>query len=146
MDTTTHLMRPRPPVRAFGIAAILALLGIASFALPYFLDWSESLRVVGLVLLTLGVALAVIGVAAARRQSAAVVLDGHGFRVESPSGSHAGEWADVVKVTRSTGRITLHRRDGSQVAMVVPRGGSGDLNALGRDIASRLNAHRGYAS
>lgn len=146
MEATTHVMRPRPPLRAFGLAAFLALAGMGGFALQYFFSWDPALRVVGIVLLALGVALAIVGIAAARRQSAAVVLDKRGFRVESPNGSHTGEWADIIKVTRSTGRITLHRRDGSQVAMVVPRGGSGDLGALGADIAARLNASRGYAS
>lgn len=146
MGATTHVMRPRPPIRALGIAAVLALLGMGAFALPYFFDWSEGLRIVGLVLLALGVALAVTGFTAVRRLSATVVLDEQGFRMETPTGSQAGEWGDIVKVTRSTGRITLHKRDGSQVAMVVPRGGSGDLDELGVDIARRLNADRGYAN
>lgn len=146
MAGTTHVMRPRPPIRALGIAAVLALLGMGAFALPYLLDWSEGLRIVGLVLLALGVALAVTGLTAVRRLSATVLLDEQGFRMHTPTGSQEGDWDDIVKVTRSTGRITLHKRDGSQVAMVVPRGGSGDLDGLGVDIANRLNANRGYAS
>lgn len=146
MAATTHVMRPRPPIRALGIAAVLALLGMGAFALQYFMNWSEALRIVGLVLLALGVALAVTGFTAVRRLSATVSLDEQGFRMDTPTGSQAGEWGEIVKVTRSTGRITLHKRDGSQVAMVVPRGGSGDLDGLGVDIAGRLNANRGYAS
>lgn len=146
MATTTHLMKPRPPLRAFGIAAVLAVVGIGFFALEIAMHWHWALQVVGVVFLVLAVALVAVAVAFSRRQHATVELDEDGLRVVSPSGTRSAEWDDIVKVTRAAGRINLFRRDGSQIALVVPRGGSGDLNALGRDIADRLNAHRGYGS
>ncbi|MEA4944417.1 MAG: hypothetical protein VB080_08255 [Propionicimonas sp.] len=146
MATTTHLMKPRPPLRAFGIAAVLAVVGIGFFALELAVHWHWALQVVGVVFLVLGLLLVVLALIVSRQQYATVELDNDGFRVVSPSSTRSGEWDDIVKVTRAAGRITLFRRDGSQIALVVPRGGSGDLNALGRDIADRLNAHRGYGS
>jgi hypothetical protein len=48
-------------------------------------------------------------------------------------------------VTRGRGRITMHRKDGTRVRLVVARGGQADLDALGADIAARLDVNRGYS-
>ena len=94
----------------------------------------------------LAVTLVVVALAAARRMAVTVVLDDERLRVQGEGRTQSADWSDVVKVTRATGRITLHRRNGSRVALVLPRGGAGDLNALGVDIARRLDANRGYQS
>mgnify|MGYP000966872978 FL=1 len=48
------------------------------------------------------------------------------------------------RVTRGSDRMTLHRKDGTRVQLVVARGAHADLDALGADIARRLDANRGY--
>lgn len=144
MGTTTHVMKPRPPVAAFGVAAVFALVGIALFIAPDLFSWDPILRMIGLVFLAIGLLLLAISIGVARRPGAAVVLDERGFRVVGPQGARAGTWDDIIRVSRATGRIILYRRDGGRVSLVVPKGGSADLNALGADIAARLDANRGY--
>lgn len=144
--TTTHQIKPRPPVRAFAVAAGMALLAVLLFMLPTWFGWPVVFPILGAVVLALAVGLVLVALAASRRMAVTVLLDDAGLRVESAAGTQSAQWADVVKVTRTTGRITLHRRDGSRVSLVMPRGGTGNLNALGVDIAKRLDVNRGYQS
>lgn len=81
---------------------------------------------------------------AVRAMQVRVVLDDAGYRVEGPGAPRAGLWADVTRVTRAPGRITIHLRDGSLTHLVVPHGGSADMAAIGADIVRRLDASRGY--
>lgn len=144
--TTTHQMKPRPPVRAFAVAAGMAVLAVLLFMVPTWFDWPVVFPILGGVVLALAVGLVVLALSVARRMRVTVELDDAGLRVQGAGGTQSAQWADVVKVTRTTGRITLHRRDGSRVSLVMPRGGAGDLNALGADIAKRLDVNRGYQS
>lgn len=144
MAESTHLMKPRPPVRAFALAALLVVLGAALAVLPDALHWPVALIVLGVVLIVAGLGLLWVAVNAMRTMRVRVVLDDQGFRVEGPGEPRQGSWTDITRVTRSPGRITLHRRDGGQTHLVVPRGGSADLAALGADIVRRLDASRGY--
>ena len=73
-----------------------------------------------------------------------VVLDDDGYVIQCRDATEAGKWADVGRVTRNNDRITLYHKDGTRVQLRVTRGGSADLDALGEDIARRLDANRGY--
>lgn len=146
MPSTTHVMKPRPPVRAFGMAAVLALVGMGFFVTPELFGWDRLLRAIGIVFILLGFVILALAIVAMQKMKVEIVLDDDGYRVVGPSGAKAGSWADVVGVTRSDGRITFYGRDERRSAIVMPRGGSGDLDALGADIARRLDTHRGYGS
>lgn len=146
MPSTTHLMKPRPPVRAFGIAAVLALVGVGFFVAPDLLSWDGVLRGIGIVFILLGFAILALAVVAMQRMKVEIVLDDDGYRVIGPYGARTGAWADVVRVTRAEGRILLYGRDDSRTVIAMPRGGAGDLDALGTDIARHLDRHRGYGS
>ena len=144
--TTTHVMKPRPPLRAFGLAAVLAVVGMGFVIAPDVTGWHVILRAIGIALLLVGLAILGLAVLAVQRFRMEVVLDDEGYRVVSPTGTREGAWAEVVKVTRGERRLVLHRRDGTRIAVTQPRGGAGDLNALGTDIARRLDASRGYTN
>jgi hypothetical protein len=144
MAATTHLLTPPPPVRAFGLAAVGSLVGVACFLAPQLFGAPEWVRPVGLVLLAGALALVLAALASTRRGGVRVDLDADGLRVAGSAGPEEITWADVVKVTRAPGRISLLRRDGSRISLVVPRGGGGDLDALGADVARHLDADRGY--
>jgi uncharacterized membrane protein len=124
----------------------MAVLAVVLVMLPNWFGWPVIFPILGAVMLVLAVTLVVVALAAARRMAVTVVLDDERLRVQGEGRTQSADWSDVVKVTRATGRITLHRRNGSRVALVLPRGGAGDLNALGVDIARRLDANRGYQS
>ena len=143
---STHLMKPRPPVRAFGLAAVFALVGVGFFVAPDVLGWDRVLRAIGVVFIVLGFAILGLAVVAMQRMKVEIVLDDAGYRVIGPFGAKTGAWADVVRVTRAEGQILLYGRDNRRTVIVMPRGGVGDLDALGADIAQHLNAHRGYGS
>jgi hypothetical protein len=144
MAATTHLLTPPPPVRAFGLAAAGSLVGVAGFLAPQVMGAPEWVRPVGLVVLAASLALVFVALASTRRGGVRVELDSDGLRVAGSAGPEQITWADVVKVTRAPGRISLQRRDGSRISLVVPRGGGGDLDALGADVARHLDADRGY--
>ena len=103
-----------------------------------------TLIVVGLVLLGLGLALFVAAAVVARSMRVSVVLDDDGYRVFGAGVEESGRWADITKVTRGDGRLSFQRSDGTRVRLVVARAARADLDALGVDIARRLDANRGY--
>ena len=144
--SSTHLMKPRPPVRAFGLAAALALVGVGFFMAPELLGWHSILRAIGIVFIVVCFAILALAVVAMQRRRVEIVLDDDGYRVIGPFGARTGSWADVVRVTRAAGQIVLYGRDNRRTTIVMPRGGAGDLDALGADIARHLDAHRGYGS
>ncbi|MCW5950698.1 MAG: hypothetical protein KIT69_00290 [Propionibacteriaceae bacterium] len=139
-------MKPRPPVRAFGVAAVLALVGLGFFMAPELFGWHDILRAIGIVFILLGFGILALAIVAMQRMKVEIILDDDGYRVIGPFGARTGGWADVVRVTRATGRIVLYGRDERRTVIAMPRGGVGDLNALGTDIARHLDAHRGYGS
>ncbi len=144
MAETTHLVKPRPPVRAFGLAALLVVLGASLAVLADLLGWHVAVTVMGVVAILAGAGLVWLAINAVRAMQVRVVLDDAGYRVEGPGAPRAGLWADVTRVTRAPGRITIHLRDGSLTHLVVPHGGSADMAAIGADIVRRLDASRGY--
>jgi hypothetical protein len=75
-----------------------------------------------------------------------VVLDENGYRVAGPFLPRSGTWDEVTRVTRANQQVILYGRDGTRTVIALPRGGAGDLDALGTDIARLLDRHRGYGS
>ena len=144
--SSTHLMKPRPPVRAFGMAAAFAVVGLGFFAAPELLGWHDILRAIGIVSILVGFAILALAIAAMQRMRVEIVLDQDGYRVIGPFGARTGTWQDVVRVTRGAGQIVLYGRDDRRTVIAMPRGGAGDLDALGADIARHLDVHRGYGS
>ncbi|MDQ7991783.1 MAG: hypothetical protein AAGC63_02040 [Propionicimonas sp.] len=141
---STHVLRPRPPLRAFAVAAGLALAGIGLFAAPDLFGWPEILRGVGVAVVLLGLVFLALGVVAMRRMRVEVVLDPQGYRVVGPSGTQSGTWQGVVRVARANQQVILDGGDGTRTVIALPRGGAGDLNRLADDIARQLDANRGY--
>lgn len=139
------VIRPRPAVRAFAIAAVLALLGALVLAGDSLWGWGVVAVVVAVVLVVAAVALVGLAIAAAARQGVTVELDDDGFRVRPLSGTeHSGRWSEVSRVTAAPGRLTLHSGDEKRVHLIAPPGSSADLDALGQAIGRRLDANRGY--
>lgn len=146
MSTTRHVMKPRPPLRAFGMAAVLAVVGMGFVVSSDAFGWNPIVRAIGIVFVAAGLVLLALGFVAIQSRRVEIVLDDAGYRVTAPTGASAGSWADVVRVTRAERRLIVYGRDGSRTLMTHPRGGAGDLDALGADIARRLDSSRGYGS
>lgn len=146
MSTTRHVMKPRPPLRAFGTAAVLAIVGMGFVVAPDVFGWDPIVRAIGIAFLVLGLAVLGLAMVAMRRLRVEIVLDDAGYRVAAPTGTRAAPWTDVVRVTRAERRLIVYGRDGTRTLMTHPRGGAGDLDALGADIARRLDSSRGYGN
>ena len=138
------MIHPRPPVRAFAVAAVLALLGAGAVVVPVTGVAQTVLVVVGIVLLVLAALLLVLAFTSSRRQKVTVHLDESGYRVDSPSGVRLGAWADVRRVTTAPGRITLHQGDDERVHLVAPAGQLPQFEAIEQAISQRLDDDRGY--
>ena len=135
---------PRPPVRAFAVAAVLALVGAGVAVIPAPGLWQTLLIICGLVLIVGAIVLVVAALSAARRQRVMVELGEQGYRVDAPDGVRTGTWADVKRVTAAPGRITLHQGDDERVHPVVPSGQTPQLEAIAAAISKRLDDDRGY--
>jgi hypothetical protein len=146
MAATTHQVRQRPPLRALGLAAVLMLVGVVLVLMAEVIDSALALVVIGLIVIGLGLALFGASVWVARTSRVHVVLDEDGYVIKGRDRTEAGAWKDVTRVTRGADRATLHHVDGTRVQLVVARGGEADLDALGEDIARRLDANRGYGA
>ena len=147
MSTQQFVIRPRPAVRAFGLAAVGFLLGAVAVVGGSAWGWGVPGTAVGAALMVAGLALAALAVTSARRQAVTVTFDADGFRVQDPSGrEHVGTWASVNRVTAAPGRITLHEGDERRTHLIAPSGSGTDLDAIAAAIGQHLDSDRGYTA
>jgi len=145
LASTTHQVRQRPPLRALGLASLLVVVGLVLLLMADLLNRQAALTTLGVVAVVLGLALFGAAWWLARSMRVQIMLDEDGYRLVGPLRAEQGSWSQIGLVTRGQGRITLHRKDGSRVQLVVARSGVADLDALGADIAARLDVNRGYS-
>ncbi|QIK72450.1 hypothetical protein G7070_09445 [Propioniciclava coleopterorum] len=147
MSTQEFVIRPRPAVRAFALAAAAALLGALALVGGSAWGWGVVGTTVGIVLMLGGLGLAILAVVSARRQAVTVSFDDEGFRVASAGEpTHTGTWSAVTRVTGAPGRLTLHEGDERRTHLIAPRGSDADLDAIGEAIGHHLDADRGYTA
>jgi hypothetical protein len=144
VTTTTHRVRQRPPLRALGLAAALVLVGIVLLLMADLIDREVALTTTGVVVVVLGLGLFVASWLVARSMRVQVVLDEAGYRLEGAIRPDGGTWSGITRVTQGSDRLTMLRKDGSRLQLVVARGSRADLDALSADIAARLDDDRGY--
>ena len=141
----TYVVRPRPPVRAFVLAAVLSLIGAASITLAAAERWAQAWMWVSAVVLLAGVLLLVTALASMRRLRTYVDIDDEGWEVRAPGATRRGAWSDVTKVTITTdgSRLSMHHKGGARTHIVAPVP-TEEMQAMASDIAGRLDANRGY--
>ncbi len=143
------------PLRALVVASVVSVLGAGVMVASSAFTWPVGLFLFGAFLILAGVSLAVAAWLVSRRQRASVSLSEDGYLVHTAAGDESGTWGAVSKVSMA--------QDGSRISLVE---GSGDKartthvlrpesrlkneaarwDALGADIASRLDKNRGYTS
>ena len=146
MSSRIHVLTPPLPLRAFAVAAGLALVGAALIVAASAAGLSGAVAVVGWVLLAGAVALLVASALSWRRMRVSVELTDDGYRITGPDAEQQGRWADVTKVTQSPTSLTLHHGPEQRVRLVSRRGVTAELIHLSGDLARRLDASRGYTS
>ncbi len=143
MQPSIYVIRPRPPLRAAALVAVLvaasAGLIVAGSALSVL--W---VSLVGLVPLALALVIVVVLIRATQSSTARLSLTDDGWEVSSRVGARAGRWADITKVTSAPGRLTFHEQGDRHVRVGAAAGTEVDLDAIGRDVSSRLDASRGF--
>lgn len=147
MSAEQFVIRPRPAVRAFALAAGLAVVGVLLVLADSVLGWGAIAFALAVLFVLAAVALAVLALLAPGRQAVTVTLDDEGFSVRSPqSDDHSGRWADVTRVTAAPGRITLHEGDERRTHLIAPTGSDADLEEIGHAISAHLDTNRGYTT
>ena len=144
MAADQFVIDPRPPARAFVLAAALSVTGAVLAVLPLEGALRWVLVVLGILLIAAAGLLMGLAVASMRRQRVVVVLDDDGFRVDSPTGVRSGAWAEVTRVTAAPGRITLHQGETERVHLVAAAGKLPQFDAIAHAISQRLDDDRGY--
>jgi len=139
----THLLAPKPPVRAYAIAAVGAVVGAALIVAGSASELMPLLAA-GVVVLLLAVVLAVLALVVVLRVSTRVIMDDTGLEIRRVGRQQRIPWSEIstVKATRhhfivvakSGGAEFVNPRDDEDRAVV----------AFMTAIRDRLDADRGY--
>lgn len=141
--SSTHVLNPRPPLRAFGIAAVLVLVGAVLLVAAA----STVLDVLAGLLLVAGLVLAAMGAWSMRTMRTFVELNQSGYRIHGPDVDKSGVWSDVTKVTTSAhgAHLTLYHGEVGRTHVICPGGGEDpEMKELVQAVAQHLDADRGY--
>ncbi len=144
---TTHVLRPRPPIRAFALAAALCVVGAVLTVVLAANDAGVGWIVFAVVVLVLGLALLAAAGYSLVRLRTYVDLTDEGWTVRGPGDRRSGSWDDVTKVTISYNgaHITMHHGQVARTHIIAPGNiASEEMKALAADIAKYLDASRGY--
>ena len=139
----TYTIKPRPPLRAFVMAAALSVLG----ALVIVVGSSPLASWIGGLLLFAGVALLGLAVYSLYSMRVFVDLDDEGFHVRGPGVDKHKDWKSVTKVVLSQDETHLVFSHGEveRTHLFCPGGpGDQDFTAMLKDITERLDKSRGY--
>ncbi len=140
------MIRPRPPVRAFGLTALLAVVGAALVVASGSWDWPVAVLGAGIVALVLSVGLLAAAVLAQTRMRVTVELSDKGYRVVEPGGVTDGVWSEVTKVTQAPGRLTFHLGQEKRFHILAPAGNPAELASIADEVSRRLDRDRGYGN
>ena len=145
MAESTHVIKPRPPVRAFVTAAVAALAGAVLLVVSLTQDWHVALTILGGLVLLGGVVLTVVAFLSIDRLAVRLTLDDAGYRLVGPSVDHAGDWADVTKVTQSQegSHVTIYHGAIRRTHLLFPGGDRQQIDDVLTDIRQRLQAANG---
>lgn len=143
----TFELVPRPPVRAYALAGLIAAVGAVLAVVASSAGWGSGAVALGLALLVAGVVLLAAAVVAARRMRVRVDLTESGYHISGPGGDREGPWSEVSRITLAADghRLTLHHSPEHRTLLVTPNGPhDAELERLGQAMARRLDADRGY--
>ena len=142
---SVHTLRPDPPVRAFGIAAVTSVVGAGVLVLASAQGWPTVVQVLGVVILVAGLALLVTALWSMVRMRVRAELTKTGYTFRTPMGVRHGTWAETTSVTASESgrRMSIHHRDETVQHVLAPVGATDpNMQALVKDMADRLKSSR----
>lgn len=143
MSAETHRLAPKPPVRAYAIAAAAVVAGMA-LILAGTVAVLQPVVIVGVVLLVLGAGLAVAAVILVLRASTKVIMDDAGLEVRRVGWRRRIPWSEITAVKATRHHFIVVANSGG-TEFVNPRDGEDrTVTALMTAIRDRLDANRGY--
>lgn len=128
MPERTFFLKPRPPLRAFAIAAVLSLLGALFLVLSLQLEWHVVVAVLAAVVLAIGITLFAVSLVAMARLGVRITLTDEGYHVSGTNQEHSGAWADVTKVTQAvdSAHVTIYHGNVRRTHLIFPGGPAQD--------------------
>lgn len=145
----TFTLRPRPPLRAFVLGALVSVVGALVTVLAAANAWPLAALVAGIVLIIAGVVLVVGGFASMRVMRVFVDVDDEGFRVRGAGADKRRTWAEVSKVVLADGgtRLVFSHGEVERTHLWCPAGAD-DPEFLGLigEVSRRLDKSRGYTT
>lgn len=148
MAATEYVLQPRPPVRAFLVAALTTAISATLIVVSRMYAWPTLLLLLFCVIFVAGVMLATAGLSSMKRRQVFVRLDEEGYRIVSNGRERSGEWTAIKRLTETTdGRhITLYASD-SETHLLCPSGTSApQFRSMLADMARRLDRAHGYGA
>lgn len=144
MEDTQYIIKPRPPLRGFFLAAILCVVGAGVLVASVVLDWGVIAGTAGGVVLVLGLILFLVGFAAMRVRRSVLLFTDEGYELAGPHGTQIGKWVDVGRVTQAGQRMTITSRKGKKTQLLFAPSAAAQFDEMRRDMVKRLDAARGY--
>lgn len=141
MPERTFFLKPRPPLRAFLIAAVLSLVGGVFTVVALQAGWHAVVVVIAILVLALGILLFVAGVVAMSQLGVRVRIDDEGYEITGTGQRHEGKWADVTKVTQAVeaAHITIYHGNVRRTHIIFPGGPAQDqMQSIIDEIMARL--------
>ena len=144
MAATWYLIQPPPPVRAFAVAAVAALLGALLLVVSLSSGWHVAFAVIGGVLLVAGLALTALALYIMRQATLRLTLRADGYAVTGNGTRLEGAWREVtrVTVTKERERLTIHHHDDRRTNLVFPIAQNSQIDDVIADVRGRLDAAR----
>lgn len=129
------------PVRAFGNAAVLLVVGGILVALATGLQWHVLVTVLGVVVIVLGVVLLGLAIFVTVRGRARIAVDDNGYELTANGHASVHEWTDVSRATMTEKELRLYLRDDEDHPDRVPLldpAKYGELDRLAEDVTARM--------
>lgn len=143
--TELHLLSPRPPIRAYAIAAGAAVVG-AGLIVVGTVSALQVVFVIGVIVLVLGVALALVALIMVLRLTTTVIMDDEALEVRRIGHRQRIPWTEVTAVKATRHHFIVVANSGG-TEFVNPRDGEDrTVIALMTAIRDRLDANRGYGT
>ncbi|MDO4784041.1 MAG: YcxB family protein [Propionibacteriaceae bacterium] len=148
MAATEYVLQPRPPVRAFLLAALATSVSAIMIVVSRMSGWPLVVPILFGVLFVAGVALASAGFTSMRRRQVYVWLDDDGYRIVGNGQERKGSWKQIRRLTETTdGRHITIYADDAETHLLCPSGTSApQFRSMLTDMAHRLDRAHGYGS
>lgn len=145
---TRYTLKPRPPLRAFVVAAALSLVAAVVIVVgaDRLLGWVTG---IGIFVAALALALLLLAVGSMRTMRVHVDVDDEGYAISGPNIDKRGRWVDVTKLALADegARLVFHHGPIERTHLWSPMGGNDpSMAALVQDVTKRLDASRGYSN